>query len=558
MRVAPASVRRIEHILDASGAVEILATGLQTDNRGRKQNTKAIHLLLLGVFISAHHNGSGTVTDAFDTLIGLSLDDRLRLGISVPDPTSPDGTSLDVTLDQLYYVSKRVTERLAYGEKSAADLADEERERRHDIVQRFCQAVMDVFDLGWKASHAAMDATGVWSWARGKARPKGDPTTEEHDLPDGVAAENGDDAVVEAPTSADDVNKVVFDVDAAWGIKTSKSGKPERFFGYHEHTLLQIPGPDQTVGDIPPLIRSFELTPANLDVVEVSLRIIDAGGTHVTDLAVDTHYSYKLANRWKGPLHDRGIRQHLDLRSTDQGFTESDRVRWAAGWAHCPATPDALGTIVAPAPNDVDRKTKLQEFFQHIERREAYAFRRVTTPDRDGTARIECPAEAGKLGCPLRAGTVETAVSIGLPVVANPPDPNGPEGLPKCCTQRTVTLSPPPGHDKLVQQHYWGSRSWNRVYGNRTYVEGSYGNRKNPSTEDLRRGLFRVVGLPWVHINMAAVNSSYNLRMLRNWHDRTGRGPSDHPLLTTDPDRSNVVYLTDEEARARVAAYHAA
>ncbi|RDJ92949.1 hypothetical protein B4Q13_25275, partial [Lacticaseibacillus rhamnosus] len=65
---------------------------------------------------------------------------------------------------------------------------------------------------------------------------------------------------------------------------------------------------------------------------------------------------------------DRGIRQHLDLRSTDQGFTESGRVRWAAGWAHCPATPDALGTIVAPAPNDVDRKKNLQEFFEQIDR----------------------------------------------------------------------------------------------------------------------------------------------------------------------------------------------
>ena len=53
--------------------------------------------------------------------------------------------------------------------------------------------------------------------------------------------------------------------------------------------------------DVPPLIRAFELTPANRDVVDVSLRVIDAGGQHVTDLAVDTHYSYKLADRWKGP-----------------------------------------------------------------------------------------------------------------------------------------------------------------------------------------------------------------------------------------------------------------
>lgn len=354
------------------------------------------------------------------------------------------------------------------------------------------------------------------------------------------------------------MNDVVADPDASWGIKTSKSGKLERFFGYHEHTSVQVPSPRQTVNDVPPLIRAFELTPANNDVVDVSLHVLDASGQQVADLLVDTHYSYKLTERWSGPLYDRGIRQHLDLRAPDQGFTESDMVRWAAGWPHCPATPDAHGTIIAPAPNDAARDAKMKVFFEKIERREVYAFRRVTSPDRDGTARYECPAEANKIGCPLRQATVEVAVSSGRSVVENPPERNGPEGLPRCCTQRTVTLTPPAGHAKLVQPHYWGSRAWHRTYRNRTYVEGSYGNRKNPSTEALRRGQFRVVGLPWVHINMAAVNSSYNLRILRNWHDRTGKGPADHPLLTSDPERSNIVYLTDEEARAHIAARDAA
>lgn len=559
MKVSPASVRRFEHILDTSGAVSILASGLRTDNRGRKQNTHAIHLLLLGLFLSVHHHGSATVKDAYGTLTGLSLDDRLRLGISVPDPNSPDGASHALTLAQLYYVSKTIGDRLAYGEESAPDLSDEERVRRHQVVQRFCQAVMDVFDLGWAASHAAMDATGVWSWARGKTRPKGEPSTQEHDLIGDDTAEPATETGSSGPeTTLVDATEEVYDLDAAWGIKTSKSGKDERFFGYHEHTQVQVPGPNQTVEEIPPLIRAFELTPANRDVVDVSLRLLDAGGEHVTELLVDTHYSYKIPERWRMKLHDRGIRQHLDLRSTDQGFVESDRVRWAAGWAHCPATPDAMGAIVSPGPGDPDRTNKMKKFFEKIEGREAYAFRRVTTPDRSGTARVECPAEAGKIGCPLRVGTVETAVTLGLSIVESPPDPSGPEGLPRCCTQRTVTLAPPPGQDKLVQPHYWGSRAWHRTYGKRTYVEGSYGNRKNPSTEDLRRGLFRVVGLPWVHINMAAVNVSYNLRMLRNWHERTDQGPEGHPLLTADAERNNVVYLTDEEARARVEATNGA
>lgn len=556
MKITPSSLRRVEYIIDNSGIIKTLADGLRTDNRGRPQNTFAIHMLILGTFLCVAHNGIGTITEAHRSLIELGLDDRLRLGISVKDPDSPDGTSLAITLNQMYYVSKQINERLAYTKASAPDISDTERQRRHGVIQQFNQSAMDVFDLDWDANWAALDATGVWSWGRGKARPKGEPSTEPSEATDASSEAEPDQ---EAPTaSTSPAAPTSHDPDAAWGVKTSKTGDIERFFGYHEHTLVQIPGPNQTVDDIPPLIRSFELTPANHDVVDVSLRLLDRAGQHVTDLVVDNHYSYKLPARWRGPLHDRGIRQHLDLRAPDQGFTESDRVRWAAGCPHCPATPDALGTITPPALSDPDRTEKQQGFYELIEAREPYSLRRVTSPDRDGTARYECPAEAGKIGCQRRAGTVETAVELGLPVVENPPDPDEPEGLPPCCVQRTVTLTPPPGHDKLVQPLYWGGRQWHRAFGNRTYVEGSYGNRKNPSTEGLRRGLFRLVGLPAVSIVMTAVNVSYNLRMIRNWHDRTGRGPDDHPLLTPEPERGNLVYLTDEETRARVAGHDAA
>jgi len=42
----------------------------------------------------------------------------------------------------------------------------------------------------------------------------------------------------------------------------------------------------------------------------------------------------------------------------------------------------------------------------------------------------------------------------------------------------------------------------------------------------------------------------YNEEQLRAWHDRTGCGPADHPLLQPDPPYWGFRNLTKEEAKA--------
>jgi hypothetical protein len=93
---------------------------------------------------------------------------------------------------------------------------------------------------------------------------------------------------------------------------------------------------------------------------------------------------------------------------------------------------------------------------------------------------------------------------------------------------------------KLSQRLYWGSKTWVKRFRKRTYVEGSYGNRKNQSTENLRRGIHRFSSITMQHLVMTLVNASYNLRMLRNWHERQEAKPGHvcdlcvkglHPLL---------------------------
>jgi hypothetical protein len=174
--------------------------------------------------------------------------------------------------------------------------------------------------------------------------------------------------------------------------------------------------------------------------------------------------------------------------------------------------------------------------------------RRVKSHIPDGASRWECPARAGKLGCPLVAGTVEVARELTLPVVARPP--RG-EDKPTCCTQRTIMIKvtgaseddPPRAreqHRKLAQamkhaqDEYWGDHRWQTSFDRRTYVEGMFGNLKNPNTENLHRGLFRFTGLPLVTLALTAAAAAANVRQLRNWHERTGNGDPANPLLAPE------------------------
>ncbi len=341
------------------------------------------------------------------------------------------------------------------------------------------------------------------------------------------------------------------DPDANWGSKTAKDGSAESYFGYQEHTLVRVPTAQQDKDAEPRLIARFELTPAIADLAEVSLSLIDRASPAPEVLIADRLYQYQDVERWRDKLAERGVTQVFDLRADQHGFTELDHTRWAAGWPHCPATPDDLGTILRPAPN-ASKKDK-ETFRRRIKLRQRYAFRRVTSYSADGTARWECPAMAGTAGCPLRPGTVEAHVELGGVIIENPPDPTG-EDFPTCCSQRTVTINP--GRlRKLQQDDYWGSDTWERENAKRTYVEGSYGNRKNPSTEDLRRGHVRLTGIAAVQVATAMAAAAYNLRMLRNWHDRTGAGDDDHPLLEPAEETYGWVYLTQTEAEARAATH---
>ena len=587
-----------QYIVSESGAFAVLRDGLERCSRGRKPNDRMLELLLLGLLLSIQDRGVATVKGAWRTLTeSIPWDEQLRLGTSrvVGDVREP------ISYRDLTYQAGRITDRLAYGDRSTPDLDDEERTRRRIVINNFSNTLMDCFDFDWDCGVFSMDATAIWSWGRGGRRRDAASEEEvESETPEvaeafmkfcaqgeveaGTAKEYKE---VEEPMSSGstkegaspkrprsrrrvriktdptlelqaDFNGRVddglgyttsVDPDANWGIKTSKAGKRESFFGYHEHTLVLAPA--ERIEDnpkvLPALIRRLELTTGSQDVVEVSLRLIEGMGGVVRHLIVDMHYHYKGTVRWLDELTKLGVKQHHDLRSDEQGFTDYERIRYAGGWPHCPATPDPLGVIVKPAVTA--SRAHHDRFRADVKAREPFSLQILNHPSSKGPMRGVCPAQAGKVGCENCPGTKAAAQLTGKPIIENPPNEaiDG-EPLPRVCTQSAVTLRPPEKIRKLHQIHYWGSSAWEKMFARRTYVEGSYGGRKNVSTENLRRGQFQSMGLPWANVVVSLVAASYNLRLLQNWHDRSGDGDPNHPLLRSSTGVRPWMYMSEEQA----------
>lgn len=174
-------VRIAEHVIDRGGAVAILLEGRQRDQRGRRTDPTDYRLFLIGGLLRVMHHGCFVIDKMHQTLTqDLSIDDQFRLGIRrwTAGRDEPDV----LTVGAFYDVSGNLKRYLEYGKKgttpnSKEPISDGERDRRHEVIRHFCDALMDVFDFAWTSSTYAIDATGLWSWGRGRPSDAGDDPT---------------------------------------------------------------------------------------------------------------------------------------------------------------------------------------------------------------------------------------------------------------------------------------------------------------------------------------------------------------------------------------------
>ncbi len=560
MALLPSDVAKAVYVVDKNHAGEKLHDGLNLDPRGRKSGLNA-RLFLIGVLLCIQTRRNAVLADIYRVLTqDMDHDWQVRLGVR-----TTAGGALTFSMQALDRLSVRIEKMLEYGDGSAPELTDAERERRRAIVMSVAQAMLDA-TLPTKRPFGAhaLDTSAFWAWGRAKYNaPKGmlkrdakirelgideldlaeeepDPADKPEAAPDTAAATTEAETVVADPAATDAGRP--YDQDAGWAVKTTKDGGRESVYGYDLHALVYAPDLDKDRDLEATLVGRFDITTAGRDVVAPSLRLIDASiaaGVEVKELLADRHYSYKRPERWAVQLTERGIKQVVDLHKNDQGFRDYNGAKLAAGWLHCPRTPDALGTIPALGPSP--SKDQIDAYNKLINERRAHALGRVSV---EGRYRFTCPALAGTVGCDRRPGSIHGAIENALPVIANPPkDPTAP----KCCTQVTVELGDD-GQRKLWQQDYWGSKNWVLSKNRRTFVEGAFGNVKNPSTENLCRGFFRITGLGRVTLLVGIALVAHNMRQLRNWHERTGNGDPTHPLLQPNS-TTYVLHLTPDRAR---------
>ena len=551
MAVTAAEVARAVYIVTADGADEALEAALRRDRRGRKRTLSA-RTYLIGALLTVQCKSNVVARDIHRTLTErIPLELQWELGARWW--ASIDGAPVQRVLREkhVHAFHDVFAERLNCTAASAPDVAEDELRRRHAALDDITHRLITPTLPDRHSRSYAIDGSGLWAWGKGRrsdARPvaeidagvDADSTTSAR----GAAAEG---APAGGCGAARGAGRQLFDPDAAWGAKTSKDGPREHIYGYELHALARVPDDRADRDAEPSLVEAFTVTPAGRDIVEPSLRIIDRileSGQRIDDLLADRHYSYKLPERWAQELTQRGIRQVVDLHPNDHGARDYNGVRIIAGWAHCPAMPSRLDNIALPAPQaSRDEHARAAGL---IAEREQWAAERRSAPDASGACRYRCPALAGKVGCPLREGTIEVAVRHGLPVVHHPPDR---ATAPTACTNSTFSVGGD-AQPKVLQRHYWGGHKWRRSYNRRTFVEGYFGNLKNPSTEHVHRGFVRRAGLAAFILAAGTAIAACNLRQLRVWHERTGNGNPDHPLLTIDPPRLGHAEHTAESAEA--------
>lgn len=465
-------------VVRRSGVAADLQARLNPTGTGRPR-ALPVETFLAGVILAAAHKKTMSLVAVHEVLT-VDIARSAQTAVGSRSLAQPGRPGRPVSIRQVRYLLERVELRLAHTAGRAPDLTASDRRERaaalQNILDRLLAATMPTHIR--HPGDYAVDGTAVESAARGRRARRGAARAGKQQ----PARAGGGDADPPRPTpeeiatqSVDDDTSAAFDPDATWGYRTrTYQNKSNVFFGYDVFSLTRVPPVGGTYAAAPALTERIVVTPAATDVVDPALGMLDrlgADGQPVTVLLADRAWSYKLPDRWAHQLRARDL----------------DGMRMIAGTAHCPATPDELIDIRRPAT--LGAGPELDEFTRRIDERSSYAFRRTAGPNARGDERAECPAEAGKLRCPLKPTSLlfpAEMLSIGAP-----PDA---ATAPACCTQRTVKI-PAAADAKVRQRHIWGSAAWVRSFRRRTYVEGAFGNLKNPNTEAVRRGWIAVVGL---------------------------------------------------------------
>lgn len=305
------------------------------------------------------------------------------------------------------------------------------------------------------------------------------------------------------------------DKDASFGRRHSGTAgvRDEPFYGYYLQLATMVE--DQGGKEVPELVRAMHLTSCHLDPPRQFVPVLERlyqSGMAAGDLLYDCGYSYRQPAAWALPLRRLGASLVTDLHPNDRGPKGTFKGATVCdGNLYCPATPEPLLHLAALPLGASDEQVRNHD--RQVAELASYKLGRLSRDDKDGYHRVECPAVAGKLRCPLR----EESMSLDF---SHPEVTSLPKGeAPCCCVQKSITV-PPEVNAKTAQRHDFGSPAHRESYGRRAAAERANATLKDRSSTDIRRGSIRLMGQSAITIVVACAVVVRNMRVAAAFEKR--------------------------------------
>lgn len=495
-RASAGEVALAGQAIDRSGVadrLEQLLDDARTNGAGRPRElpvrTLLVALLTLAVAEQPLH-----LRRVVELLVNLPAPTRRRLGVERDDGRL-------VTERQVGYLFSRICRLLDFSTHTEPDLDVATRTGRRAQLQQLTDDLLaatlpDSRDSG----SYALDATTVPAWARGwRSRTR----RKDHDA--GWSVKRADGST---------------DVDATTGGDTRPRRKKSGsfVFGYETHLMTWVRDDGQPTGSLPALterIVVFGGGKSDIDVVTDTLTDMltrPAATQPAGDVLVDRWYTQQRAGRFALPVRRAGAQLVLDLKSTQSGPQGTYRGALKVdGELYCPAMPPGLHELPDAHYKNLDQVHAREAVAQ---RRDDWRMLPLAREDDDGFQRMQCPAERGRVRCPLKPASLTRPAATTTTVMTPPAAPGA------CCTQRSVKV-PPTVNDGIRQKHPWGSAAWRASYARRNVVEGAAGFLKTAGGGDVKRDHIRVMGLVAHTLLMGLAVAAMNLRLLANHIERT-------------------------------------
>jgi hypothetical protein len=456
-----------EGVLDTSGIAPRIEALLPS---GARKRQLAVRTLLLGMMLAVADGRPAHLTRVHQALTSLPGGEQRRLGVLADWENGPHL----LTCRQAEYTFRLVT--AALGKDQPDGLPSQE-------LQHACDDLLEAsVPAGFKdaSSSLAVDWTGLESFSRPPPRGTSDCA----------------------------------DPEASWGHRKNNllRDEDELFFGYYLPAAIMAPG--EQGQPVPELARRMTLSSCRHDPVPAFTPVLTAmpqDGIRLGDVLADSGYSHRIPGNWASPLRRAGAALIQDLHPSDRGPKGTHQGAIIAnGNLYCPATPRTLLEL-----GPLARGATPGQAAQH-DAKTAEAARcklgRLTAHDEDGYHRVQCPAAAGKIRCPLQPSSM--ALDRDRPEILTPP------GHPQaCCTQQTLTI-PPDVNAKTRQKHDYPSAAWRRSYARRSGAERGFATAKDPASNDISRGWCRLMGLAPLMIFTTTMLAARNQRILHAWDAR--------------------------------------